>query len=39
MVQRTQEKAAFFVPEIIYLLLIDFLKKSLYEGGVEMVGL
>jgi hypothetical protein len=27
-----QGKAAFFVPEIIYLLLIDFLKKSLYEG-------
>ena len=31
-VQLTREKGAFFMPEIIYLILIDFLKKSLYEG-------
>ena len=32
MVQLTRQRRAFFMPEIIYLLLIDFLKKSLYEG-------
>jgi hypothetical protein len=39
MVQPTEEKPAFFMPEVIDSLLIDFFKKSVYETRVGMVGI